>query len=237
MYIDLDELDGLQNRLSFFSKSWFSPYTFISDDYLPNSDQSPSLQERVRNFVGKAGVKEQIKSIRLLTNVRFCGYVFNPVSFFFCFDSEERAVCCLTEVGNTFGEKKGYVLLPSGGDRFRDRQEKLFYISPFTELNQDLVFNLAVPGGSVNLSIDTKRDEMTVVSSSLKGRRLSFTDANLLRLTLRYPMAPARVIALIHIHAFILWLKKTPYHRKEEHLEQQVAVLNPHYSLRRDGRG
>jgi uncharacterized protein len=231
MYLALDELDCLHSQMRLFGKRWLSPYSFDPADHMPDTSRLPLLQDRVRRFVQEGGVKEQISSINLLTNVRCFGYVFNPVSFFFCFDGKGESVCCVAEVGNTFGEKKAYLLRNCVNSVFRDRQQKLFYISPFTELGQDLVFDLAVPSEILDMRVDTMNGEEKVVATSMRGQRLPLTDENLLSLTWRYPWAPARVIALIHFHAVMLWLKRIPHHRKEEDIEQQVGVMHPHHSL------
>jgi DUF1365 family protein len=232
MYLDLDEVALLRTRSRLFGKHPLSLYRFSQADHLPDNQNVNALQDRVRILVREKGVEEQVCSIRLLTNVRCFGYVFNPVSFFFCFDANEQALCCLVEVGNTFGEKKAYLLKQGSEAVFRDRQQKLFYISPFTKLSQDLVFDLSVPSDRIDMRIDTMDGSDKVVSASVHGTRLIFNDMNLLALTMRYPLAPLRVIALIHIHALLLWFKRTPHHRKEENIERQVSVMNPHYSLR-----
>ncbi len=234
MYLDLDEVESLRTTSRLFGRNWLSPYRFSQADHLPDNENVNDLQDRVRSVVRLKGVEEQIRSIRLLTNVRCFGYVFNPVSFFFCFDAAGQSLCCLVEIGNTFGEKKAYLLKRGREKVFRDRQQKLFYISPFTELAQDLVFDLSVPGDRIDMRVDTMDGQDKVVSASVRGKRLPFNDINLLALTMRYPLAPMRVIALIHIHALLLWLKRTPHHKKEDNIERQVAVMNPHYSLRND---
>jgi DUF1365 family protein len=186
----------------------------------------------VIEFCAENGIGQAVQKVRLLTNVRFWGYVFNPVSFFFCFDKEQKPLCCVAEIGNTFGEKKLY-FIAAQGECFQTRQTKLFYISPFTELNQDLVFDLALPSKSLSLKIQTYDGVQPVVTTYLRGQRALISDWNLLVLTLRYPFAPMRVIALIHLHALLLWLKRVPHHRKEENRDQQIAVLNPHPSLQK----
>lgn len=243
MYIDLDELDILQSKLWLFCKNRLSPYSFKPSDHMPDSKQSSSLQERVKNFLEEHGIHEPIGSIRLLTNVRFISYVFNPISFFFCFDKSGSPLCCVVEVGNTFAESKAY-LVPVSSDgirskhnenaaHFLQRQQKLFYVSPFTELSQDFAFDFHLPNDKLDIRVDTMDGEEKIVATSMHGRRLAFTDKNLLWLTMRYPWAPLRVIALIHFHALLLHLKKIPFHRKEEAPEMQTAVMNPHKSLRK----
>jgi DUF1365 family protein len=239
MYLALDEVESINSRLRLFSKNCLSPYAFHPEDHLPNTSPTITpkslalLENRVIQFAARYGIKEEIKYIHLLTNVRFLGYVFNPVSFFFCFDNNRKPICCLAEVGNTFGEKKIYFLKSSNDGFFRDRLPKLFYISPFTELNQELLFDLSTPTKTLDIKINTVAGKEAVVSTSVTGKQLAMNDKNLLKLTLRYPWAPAQVIILIHFHALLLWLKGTPFHMKEEGVDQQTEVLNPHYSLKK----
>ncbi len=269
--LDLDEIESLQSRLYLFGKRWFSPYRFESQDHMPVSDspfQTYELKGRVAEFARSKGMLEKIERILLVTNLRFLGYVFNPVSLFFCFAGDGRPLCCVVEVGNTFGEKKAYLVDNLTDGVFVDRQMKLFYVSPFTELTQDFIFRLSIPGDELNLKIDTVegfessldgefvesnlnklghhgelsdalqvRDEsvnatlfergvLRIVSSTMTGKRRALTDRNLFMLMLRYPCAPLQVIALIHFHAFLLWMKRIPFRAKEEGLAYQTNVWN-----------
>ncbi len=169
----------------------------------------------------------------MLTNVRIFGYVFNPVSLYFCFAAGERLLCCICEVGNTFGEKKVFLVQPNADGLLKRRQKKFFYVSPFTNLNQEFDFDISVPGAGLDICIDTMDGDMPVVKAALKGRRTALTDGNLVNLLLRYSWATARVITLIHYHALLLWIKKVPFHRKEESPDMQLDVLNPVMKLQR----
>ncbi|MBI1269557.1 DUF1365 family protein [bacterium] len=229
LYLDLGEVSALAERLKFFSTRDSCLYSFKEADYLPGYE-GPSLEKKIRNFAALHQITG-IEKIKVLTNVRTGGYIFNPVTFFFCFDRDGRRIGCIVEVGNTFKEKKLYALKAEGEARLVDRQKKQFYVSPFTELDQDFVFDIEVPGQSFKMTINTLQAEEPVVMAGFWGKREELTDKSLLAMTLRYPLAPLRVIALIHLHALLLWLKRTPYHRKEENAEQQTGVLNPHRSI------
>ena len=229
LYLDLSEVSALAERLKFFGTRDACLYSFKEADYLPDCAE-PSLEKRIRNFAALHNITG-IEKIKVLTNVRTAGYIFNPVSFFFCFDRDGRQIGCLVEVGNTFKEKKLYFIKAEGEARLFDRQKKQFYVSPFTELDQDFLFDIEVPEQSFKISIDTLQAEEPIVMAGFRGKKQELTDKSLLAMTLRYPLAPLRVIALIHLHALLLWLKKVPYHRKEENAEQQTEVLNPHRSI------
>lgn len=235
LYLDLEEISALNKRLKLFGTRGSTLYSFNEADYLPGYEE-PSLERRIRNFAALHNITG-IEKIKVLTNVRTVGYVFNPVTFFFCFDREGQNKACIVEVGNTFKEKKLYAIKAEGTARLLDRQKKQFYVSPFTELDQDFVFDIEVPGQSFKITINTLQAEEPIVMAGFRGKKQELTDKSLLAMTLRYPLAPLRVIALIHLHALILWLKRTPYHRKEDNAQQQTEVLNPHRSLEKTVEG
>ena len=173
--------------------------------------------------------------VLLLTHCRVFGYIFNPVSFYFCLDAQDRPLCAVAEVGNTFGELKPFLLGPEhfdGEGRFRRVVPKHFYVSPFFALDLAFDFKLRVPGEQLDIHIDDREGDRPVLLTALTGRRIPFTDANLARLTLKYPLITLRVITLIHWHALKLWWKRIPWHRKAANAHLQQGVFNPHESLR-----
>lgn len=235
LYLNLNEVSSLAKNSKLFGTDNSKLYSFRESDYLP--DQAGlTLEDRVRSFAAASGIGD-IKKIMLLTNVRTLGYVFNPVSFFFCFDKDGINRGCVVEVGNTFGEKKLYAVKADAAGMMQDRQKKHFYVSPFTELDQDFLFDIKLPGESIKIKIDTLQADTPIVIAGFHGERQELADSQLLSMTLRYPLAPLRVIALIHLHALLLWLKRTPYHRKEDNAHQQTEVLNPHKSIDKEIKG
>lgn len=227
-YLDLDELGSHKSKSKLLGVNQFNIFSIIETDYLPDEPASfQSLDVRVKSTLRKLGVEHEIKRIELLTNARILGYVFNPVSFYFCFAQENQLICCLCEVGNTFGEKKVFLVEADSDGLLKKRQKKLFYVSPFTDLNQDFDFRILVPGENLDIKIDTMDGGTAIVRASLRGKRTALTDGNLLRLLLRYSWATVNIITLIHFHALLLWLKRVPFHRKDESPEKQVDILNP----------
>lgn len=226
-YLHLEEMFSSEPKFSFFGINTANLYAFHEGDYLPDSElASSSLSQRVKNAVRKLGLDSPVAGIDLLTNVRIFGYVFNPVSFYFCFDFDKKLVGCLCEVGNTFGEKKLFLVRPDSDGLLRARQKKFFYVSPFAELDQEFCFDIGVPDDSLNIRIDTTDGDTPVVRAAISGRRFDLSDFNLARSLVLHPWATAKVITLIHLHAFILWCKKVPFHGKDEKLDLQLDVLN-----------
>ena len=174
--------------------------------------------------------------VLLLTHCRVFGYIFNPVSFYFCLDAQDRPLCAVAEVGNTFGEQKPFLLGPEhfeSDGHFRRVAPKHFYVSPFSALDLAFDFKLRVPGEQLDIHIDDREGDRPVLLTALTGRRVPLTDGNLARLTLKYPLITLRVITLIHWHALKLWWKNVPWHRKAANPHLQQAVFNAHESLRK----
>ncbi len=232
-YLDLDELDLLAQNSFLFSHNRRNLYSFRDGDHEPAGDQP--LKERVLSFLRQEGVPCLPDTrVMLLTLPRMAGYIFNPISIYYCFAGDGQAFAAVAEVGNTFRELKLYLLRPKnlGADGvFTLVVPKHFYVSPFSSLELNFDFRLAIPGAELNIRIDETDDIKPVLISTLTGRRAALTDRNLAWFTLKYPFITLKVIGLIHWHALKLWLKKIPFYRKTENMALQQEVLRPHPSL------
>jgi hypothetical protein len=164
----------------------------------------------------------------LLTNLNILGYNFNPVSFYFVLNEKNEAECAIAEVSNTFREMKLYFL---GKELFKDNKFHLntikhFYVSPFIDHDANFDFNLYVPGEKLNIRIDDHKNNERFFISTLTGLKKPLSNANLLRYSFRFPFLTLRIMTLIHWNALLLWIKKTPYHKKAAFPELQKDVLN-----------
>ncbi len=223
-YLDLDELDELDSGLTFFSSRRFNLFALRGRDHLTFGRSS--IRDNIKEYLKSAGI-DACGKIFLLTNLRTAGYVFNPVSFYFCFDEKGDPVCVVPEVGNTFGELKPYLLKRDSfrSGMFRERQVKYFYVSPFFDLDTTFEFQLRVPGETLSIRIDDYTDGKKAFASSLTGTERPLTDFNLLRCFFRIPFVTLKVIALIHLNAGLLYLKRLPYHKKSDNPELQKEVF------------
>jgi DUF1365 family protein len=238
-YLDLDELDELARRLRWFSRNRWNLYSFSDADHLREEHRSARpLKQRLAEYLAAQGIELGADSrIRLLTLPRIFGYVFNPISIYFCFAQPQGApVCAIAEVGNTFGEQKLYLLpAPSSPDGalFTLRIPKHYYVSPFSSLTLQFDFRLRLPEQTLDIRIDDYDGEQRILRSGLRGQRQSLRDARLLWFLLVYPLLTLQVIGLIHWHALQLWLRGLPWHRKAAGAELQQRVLRPSAALRR----
>ena len=225
--LDLDEIDGLCEKIPFLGHNTRNLYSFRDDDHLYLGKDS--LRENVETYLRRQGVSTDPARILLLTNLRTFGYVFNPVSFFFCFDENGEALACIAEVHNTFGELKPFFLGPENfsGNDFRAEHRKEFYISPFSVLDDHLQIRAKLPGDRVSLSVNSRHEaeDKPFFRASLAGNRTPLTTSALLGFSLRFPFVTLKVISLIHWHAFRLYLRKVPFLRKSAHPEQQKGIV------------
>lgn len=224
-YLDLDELDKLSDNLKLFSRNRFNIFNFKDSDHLELSKKT--TKENLTEYLKKNGITLNNPKIMLMTNLRTFGHIFNPVSFYFVFENE-KPVCSVAEVGNTFGEIKPFLL---GTETFSDGQfhlktTKYFYVSPFTDMDDDFDFRLSVPDEKLSISINTLKKNSRYFVSTLTGEKKKLTDLQLLGYSLRFPFITVKIIAAIHFQALLLWMKKLPYHKKTDHLELQREVIN-----------
>jgi DUF1365 family protein len=232
--LDLDEVDAFARRLPFFSRNRWNLYTFRDRDHLTlDGCETKSLKANITEYLARNGIQFPADGrIRLITLPRVLGYIFNPVSFYFCLDASGAPMCAIVEVGNTFREMKPYLIRkPDADGAFRLVAPKHFYVSPFSALDLAFDFKLRVPGDSLDVHIDDRDGERRVLLSALTGKRAPLTTARLLWFALKYPLITLKVIFFIHWHAFRLWLKKLPFHRKTANPELQRDVLKPHSSI------
>jgi uncharacterized protein len=229
--LDLDEIDAAATRVRGFSRNRWNLYTFRDRDHV--SIVPGTVKENVMAYLSQNGVTlPDGARVLLVTLPRILGYIFNPVSFYFCTAATGEPLCTVAQVGNTFGEMKLYLLgKPAADGIYRLITPKHFYVSPFSKLDLEFDFKLREPGEHLEIHIDDREGERPTLLSALTGRRAPLTSARLAWLTLKYPLLTLRVIFLIHWNALLLWLKGVPWFAKTARPEDQRAVLRPHASL------
>lgn len=235
---DLDELPQLHRRLRLFSVNRRNLFSFSERDYLVSTLPPPnqrdggtvlSLKHRVLSVCRQLGVSlEADARVQVVTLPRMAGYLFNPVSFYFCTSRDGSVRTSLAEVTNTFGEVKVYLVPPAEAENdFRARTPKYFYVSPFSSPNLDFEFRVRKPSASLHLNVDVHSIDTHVLHSHIAGTRASLTDLRLAWYTIKYPLATLLVTARIHWQALLLWAKRVPYFRKSDRSSDQRDYHRP----------
>ncbi len=204
-----------------FSRNRWNLLSFHDKDH---GDGQQALVSWIEQLLAREGIKDADGEIWLQTFPRVLGYVFNPVSFWFCHqaDSTLRAVLC--EVNNTFGERHCY-LLDTGGPIANGAElsaRKLFHVSPFCAIEGGYRFRFVhsqrqVGEGSIErFSAHINHDDATgpLLQTGISGIASPVSDAVVAKAFFSFPLMTAMVVARIHWQALRLWLKRVPFFSK-----------------------
>ncbi|MBK1672211.1 hypothetical protein CKO35_02625 [Ectothiorhodospira shaposhnikovii] len=215
LLVDVDRLDELDQSLRLLSVNRFNLLNLNVRDHGPR-DGSP-WRPWVDTCLGRAGIDLEGGQVQLLCFPRVLGYTFNPLSLWYCRhrDGSLRAIIC--EVSNTLGDCHHYLLHADGTPMtwpVRASQEKLFYVSPFIEMDARYQFRLSEPDETLNVLIHEYQDSRLMLSAAQTGHARPLNDTELLRATVAVPFMTLKVIAAIHWHALKIWWKGGQYYSK-----------------------
>jgi uncharacterized protein len=198
LLLDLDELPSL-DRLRLFSVDRWGLFSFRVKDQADGGD----LRGWVERQLAQHGLPAPAR-IRLLCYPRILGYVFNPLTVWFCDDPDGRPLATIYEVHNTFGERHAYVLPAKDAEQAAD---KTFYVSPFIDMDCRYQFRLTQPGAAVRVAINESQGGEPLLYAAFTGKRRPLTDRSLARLFFSHPLMTLKVTAAIHWEALRLIAK------------------------------
>jgi DUF1365 family protein len=201
--------------LRLLSQRGFNLFGLLARDHeVPPDGYEPWIRGLLREW----NVNSADGEIVLLTLPRVLGYVFNPVSFWFCLNRAGALVCVLSEVRNTFGERHCYLSFHDDGRAITPDEwltsRKVFHVSPFMQVDGHYEFRFAYGEEKIGVWINHHDAQGLLLTTSLTGKRRPLTDAALLRCFFSYPMVTLKVIGLIHYQALRLIRKGIRYNRK-----------------------
>lgn len=220
-FLDIDRLPELMRITRFSSYNRWNWTGYDERDHF--GDPAKSLRQRLEEDAGRQGIMLPDGQIFLLTHLRYFGYVFNPVSFFYCYDRAGKLEMMLSEVNNTFGETHNYWLTSdnqqANAAAKRYRTAKRMHVSPFQgmELEYDWIFT--PPGERLVAHMNTHKEGQANFDATLQLERRPWEAKNLVRALVSYPFITLRVIAGIHWEALKLWAKGVPVHTHPEKLK------------------
>ncbi|MEZ5977657.1 MAG: DUF1365 domain-containing protein [Planctomycetota bacterium] len=218
LYLDLDELDGTLARPWFLSLERANLASFRRADYLGRGDRP--LRDEVLDRVEEELGRRPSGAVRMLTHVRTLGYVFNPVTFYFCHDDAGGLDAIVAEITNTpWRERHAYVLDARTAERRGDgdaarlvwRFDKAFHVSPFWDMDHVYEWSFSQVGDSVDVHMANRAEGEVVFTAGFVGERREWSTRNLALALLRHPFHTFRVHLAIYWQAARLWLKRTPF--------------------------
>ena len=222
LLIDLSELDYLNKKINFFSCNKFNLISFYEKDH-GNRDGSSLIMWVKKNLEDNNIDSKNIK-VKLLCYPRILGYVFNPLSVFYIYDINEKIICILYEVKNTFGEQHTYVFkIDNDQNHYQHNCSKKFHVSPFIEMNCKYFFRLLKPGQKISVIIDQYQSGEKILYASQDGLRVDFTTKELIKSYLKHPLMTLKIISAIHFEAFKLWAKGIKFIKKKLKIKNNIT--------------
>ncbi len=222
--VDVDELSVLSKSCGIFSLNRWNILSLNERDYLrPTSE---SLRAKVESLLREKGVLEIPAKIELVTQARYFGWVFNPVSFFFCRNSAGNLLAVIVDVNNTFGEGHAYILTKFIGlseNRVETYADKAFHVSPFFDRKGEYRFEFVFFPDSVDIILDYHENGMLRLASRWAGKCQPFVMKEVFAVLCRYPFAGWLTVLRIHLQAVILhFFKKLPVFKRPEPVSEMT---------------
>ncbi|MEE9096201.1 DUF1365 domain-containing protein [Pseudarthrobacter phenanthrenivorans] len=211
-FVDVDDLPRLPRLLRPLA-------VFRAADHL--GDPGAGIRSNVERYLRTHGMEPDGGPIHMLASARVFGYVFNPLSLFWCYDTNGELRCVVAEVHNTYGERHCYLLQtdPSG----RATVPKAFYVSPFNDVDGQYRMKLPAPGERLAVSIVLEREGHRPFVATMDGRRKPASIRNILTAAVTVPAAPLLVSALIRLQGVKLWARRLPVVARPHHPQQEAV--------------
>ena len=225
LFLDLDEINELDQKIPFFSYNKFNILSFFDKDH--GYRDGSSIKDWLIHVLQKKNISTINIKIKILCYPRIFGYVFNPLSIFFIYDADSNPIAILYEVKNTFGEQHTYVFkIDIKNKQIINNCKKKFYVSPFMDLESKYFFKVLIPSERLSVIIDQRDKEGKLLFASQDGVRVKLSSKNLLKSYLKHPLMTLKIISAIHYEALKLWIKGIKLVKKNLKIKNNTSYEN-----------
>ena len=225
LFLDLDEINELDQKILFFSYNKFNILSFFDKDH--GYRDGSSIKDWLIHVLQKKNISTIDIKIKILCYPRIFGYVFNPLSIFFIYDADSNPIAILYEVKNTFGEQHTYVFkIDIKNKQILNNCKKKFYVSPFMDLESKYFFKVLIPNERLSVIIDQRDKEGKLLFASQDGERVKLSSKNLLKSYLKHPLMTLKIISAIHYEALKLWIKGIKLVKKNLKIKNNTSYEN-----------
>lgn len=236
LFLDLDEVEAVSKSLTFFGFNKANVLSFHEADH--GSGTSGMLKHWAKAQLENAGIGSTNVKVFILCYPRIFGYVFNPLTIYFCFDTNERLVAFLYEVSNTFGERHTYVMpidcCNAGTEKniYRQRCAKTFHVSPFMPMECHYNFKIELADDNLSVSIFEEDEDGLLLFANFTAKASPLSNLSLNRAFLTHPLMTLKVSGSILWEAFRLWRKGLRIYRHQPASEKvAVSIIPPNTNL------
>jgi len=220
LLIDLDEINILDKSIGIFSHNKFNIFSFYDKDH--GDRDGGNLKNWVISNLKKFQIKENITNIKVLCYPRILGYVFNPLSIFYCYE-KDKLVAIFYEVKNTFNEQHTYIFKIKNNEEIIQKCRKKFYVSPFMDMETFYNFKLLNPKDKLSVFIKQTDADGTILTATQTGDKKELSFKQLAINFLKYPLMTIKIISSIHYEALLLWKKGAIYKKREVKLKNNMS--------------
>ena len=222
LFIDLDEINLLDKSISIFSHNKFNIFSFHDNDH--GNRDGGCLKDWVLMNIKKFNIESKITKIKILCYPRIFGYVFNPLSIFYCYE-DDKLKAIFYEVKNTFNEQHTYIFPVDKSNKIiKQFCNKKFYVSPFMEMETAYNFRLVEPKETLSIFIKQSDQEGTLLSACQIGIKEKISTKKLFKNFIKHPMMTVKIIMAIHFEALRLWKKGVKLVKRRTKIKNNLSL-------------
>ena len=225
-FIDIDGLDDLKKKYTFFSYNKFNFFSIYDKDH--GFRNNKKIKDWVKNILKKININHMNTKIFLLSIPRIFGYVFNPLSIFFCYDFDGNLKALIYQVKNTFNEQYCYVFKIKDDAKkkyYKHSCKKNFHVSPLWDMRGKYNFLTFKPSNKFYSSIIMEKNKKKVFQAILDCKYQELNFNNFLSLLIKFPFLTIKVILAIYFEAFKIFIFKGAKYYKKNVLKKNFTII------------